>query len=29
MYKSNNNIIYDCKYHIIWCPKYRKPTSED
>lgn len=23
-YKSNNNIIYSCKYHIIWCPKYRR-----
>lgn len=25
-YKSNNNIVYDCKYHVIWCPKYRKPV---
>jgi putative transposase len=24
MYKSNNNIVYSCKYHIIWCPKYRR-----
>lgn len=23
-YKSNNNISYSCKYHIVWCPKYRK-----
>lgn len=23
-YKSNNNIIYSCKYHIVWCPKYRR-----
>jgi putative transposase len=23
-YKSNNNIVYSCKYHIVWCPKYRK-----
>ena len=22
-YKSNYNIVYSCKYHIIWCPKYR------
>ena len=22
-YKSNHNIVYSCKYHIIWCPKYR------
>lgn len=23
-YKSNSNIIYSCKYHVIWCPKYRR-----
>lgn len=23
-YKSNNNIIYSCKYHIVWRPKYRR-----
>lgn len=23
-YKSNNNIVYSCKYHVIWCPKYRR-----
>lgn len=23
-YKSNNNISYSCKYHIVWCPKYRR-----
>jgi putative transposase len=23
-YKSNRNVVYSCKYHIIWCPKYRK-----
>lgn len=22
--KSNNNVVYDCKYHVIFCPKYRK-----
>ena len=22
--KSNNNIIYSCKYHVVWCPKYRR-----
>ncbi|MCC0682870.1 IS200/IS605 family transposase [Clostridioides sp. ZZV15-6383] len=26
MYKSNGNITYDCKYHIIFCPKYHKPV---
>jgi len=23
-YKSNKNIIYSCKYHVIFCPKYRR-----
>lgn len=23
-YKSNKNIIYSCKYHVVWCPKYRR-----
>lgn len=23
-YKSNNNIVYLCTYHIVWCPKYRR-----
>jgi putative transposase len=23
-YKSNNNIVYSCKYYIVWCPKYRR-----
>ena len=23
-YKCNNNIAYSCKYHVIWCSKYRR-----
>ena len=23
-FKSNNNIVYSCKYHVVFCPKYRK-----
>ena len=23
-YKSNNNIVYSCKYHVVWCPKYKR-----
>jgi len=23
-YKSNRNVYYSCKYHIVWCPKYRR-----
>lgn len=25
-YKSNNNVVYSCKYHVVWCPKYRRPV---
>ncbi|MGD0886897.1 MAG: IS200/IS605 family transposase, partial [Thermodesulfovibrionales bacterium] len=25
-YKSNNNVVYSCKYHMVWCPKYRRPV---
>jgi len=24
VYKSNRNIYYSCKYHVVWCPKYRR-----
>lgn len=24
MYKSNRNVYYSCKYHVVWCPKYRR-----
>lgn len=23
-YKSSNNVIYSCKYHVVFCPKYRR-----
>ncbi|MDQ3396309.1 MAG: IS200/IS605 family transposase [Deinococcota bacterium] len=23
-YKSNNNVVYSCKYHVVWTPKYRR-----
>ena len=23
-YKSNKNVLYSCKYHVVWCPKYRR-----
>ena len=22
--RSNKNIIYSCKYRLVWCPKYRR-----
>ncbi len=24
--KSNHNVVYSCKYHVVWCPKYRRPV---
>ena len=27
-YKSNANIVYSCKYHVVWCPKYRRRVLE-
>lgn len=23
-YKSNQSVVYSCKYHVVWCPKYRR-----
>ena len=23
-YKSKNDVVYSCKYHVVWCPKYRR-----
>ncbi|NSK93053.1 IS200/IS605 family transposase, partial [Blautia massiliensis] len=23
-YKSNNNVVYSCKYYVVCCPKYRR-----
>jgi putative transposase len=28
-YKSNRNIVYSCKYHVVWCPKFRRPVLVD
>lgn len=27
-YKTTNTIVYDCKYHIIWCTKYRRKVLD-
>ena len=24
--RSNNNVTYRCAYHVVWCPKYRRPV---
>ncbi|MCL4318845.1 MAG: transposase, partial [Firmicutes bacterium] len=28
-YKYNNNVAFSCKYHVVWCPKYRRPVLVD
>ena len=28
-YKSNNNVVYSSKYHVVWCPKYRRKVWVD
>ena len=25
-YKSNNNIVYNCQYRVVWVTKYRRPV---
>lgn len=25
-YKSNRNVVYSCKYHVVWCSKFRRPV---
>ena len=27
--RSNNNVVYRCAYHVVWCPKYRRPVIEN
>lgn len=22
--RSNHNVTFDCKFHVVWCPKYRR-----
>lgn len=26
-YKSNQNVVYSCKYHVVWCPKDRQNSG--
>ena len=28
-YKTNNNVVHCCQYHVIWCPKYRRKVLID
>lgn len=29
MYNSFNHTIYSCKYHVVFCPKFRRPVLTD
>ena len=29
IFKPNHNVVYSCKYHVIWCPKYRRKVLVD
>jgi putative transposase len=26
--RTNNNVAFDCKYHVVWCSKYRRAVLE-
>ena len=28
-YRSNRNIVFSCKYHVVFCPKYRRQVLVD
>jgi len=28
-YHRDHSIVYSCQYHIVFCPKYRRPVLED
>jgi len=29
VFKSNRNVVYSCKYHVVFCPKYRRSVLVD
>lgn len=29
IYHSNHNVVYSCKYHVVFCPKYRRKVLVD
>lgn len=28
-FKSNRNVVSSCKYHVVFCPKFRRPVLAD
>ena len=27
--RANRNVVFSCKYHVVWCPKYRRKVLVD
>jgi len=27
--RSNRNVVYSCRYHVVWCPTYRRAVLRD
>ncbi len=27
--RTNRNVAFDCTYHCVWCPKYRRPVLDE
>lgn len=27
-FESNKNVVFSCRYHVVWCPKYRRKVLE-
>lgn len=28
-YHTDHAVVYSCQYHVIWCPKYRRPVLNE
>lgn len=28
-YRTNENVVFSCQYHIVWCPKYKRKVLID
>lgn len=29
IYRKAKNVVYSCRYHVVWCPKYRRKVLVD
>ena len=28
-FRRNHNVVWDCTYHVVFCPKYRRPVLRE